>query len=267
MVRPASSALRVRCRRRKCRCTARITVWASSPPAMLRSHSLTAAAVRPEAAAITIRSSASSAASPTAASTSLSSMLPLPSAYRASFSTSARDRPRSAPRRATSSVLASGVICSLAPASTSRIMPSRSRASSGKQATAAACGAFSNSARRASSGRRLPASTIRKPCSTPLSTSGFSDAAVMRRPAVARTILRPPNIGAVCSSTAMRPGSSSRLASSRRRISPGGFSRSARRLASAKARSATRPASVPYRSTADGVVAVWRSKPFRKASA
>ena len=45
------------------------------------------------------------------------------------------------------------------------ITASRSRASSGKQATAAAAGDFSNSARRASSGRRLPASTIRKPCS------------------------------------------------------------------------------------------------------
>ena len=59
---------------------------------------------------------------------------------------------------------------------------SRSRASSGKQATAAAAGDFSNSARNASSGRRLPASTIRKPCRSPLSTSGFSCAAVTRRP-------------------------------------------------------------------------------------
>ena len=77
------------------------------------------------------------------------------------MSISARDSARSAPSRASSRRLASGVICILPGANASRMTASRSRASSGKQATAAAAGDFSNSARSASSGRRLPASTIR----------------------------------------------------------------------------------------------------------
>ena len=110
---------------------------------------------------------------------------------------------------------------------------------------AAATADFSNKARRASSGRMLPASTMSEPASVPASSRGFSAAALTRLPAATRTILRPPNIGMVCSSTASRSGSRSRSASSRRTISPAGVSRSESRRARSLARSATRPTSVP----------------------
>ena len=105
----------------------------------------------------------------------------------------------------------------------------------------------------ASSGFRLPPSTTRKPSRGVPSSMSLSSAALMRRPAVTRMILRPENIGRVCSSTARRPVSSSRSVSSRRSTSPGGFSRAAIVAAICCERSVMRPGSDPKNKTADNV--------------